>query len=90
MLDEFEAIHGGKYPGFITGKPIEMGGSLGRTEATGFGTIYVLREALKDLGIKPKTRASASRASVTYRSSQPESSVSSEEKSPQFLLGQCG
>jgi len=54
MLDEFEAIHGGKYPGFITGKPIEMGGSLGRTEATGFGTIYVLREALKDLGIKPE------------------------------------
>jgi glutamate dehydrogenase (NAD(P)+) len=53
MLDEFEAIHGGKYPGFITGKPVEMGGSLGRTEATGFGTIYVLREALKDLGIQP-------------------------------------
>ncbi|HNU71241.1 MAG TPA: Glu/Leu/Phe/Val dehydrogenase, partial [Thermodesulfobacteriota bacterium] len=52
MLDEFETIHGGKYPGFITGKPIEMGGSLGRTEATGYGTIYVLREALQDLGIK--------------------------------------
>ena len=52
MLDEFETIHGGKYPGFITGKPVGMGGSLGRTEATGFGTIYVLREALKDLGIK--------------------------------------
>jgi glutamate dehydrogenase (NAD(P)+) len=54
MLDEFETIHGGKYPGFITGKPVEMGGSLGRTEATGYGTIYILREALKDLGIKPE------------------------------------
>lgn len=54
MLDEFETIHGGKYPGFITGKPVGMGGSLGRTEATGFGTIYVLREALKDLGMKPE------------------------------------
>jgi glutamate dehydrogenase (NAD(P)+) len=54
MLDEFETIHGGKYPGFITGKPVGMGGSLGRTEATGFGTIYVLREALKDLGIMPE------------------------------------
>jgi glutamate dehydrogenase (NAD(P)+) len=31
-----------------------MGGSLGRTEATGYGVIYILREALKDLGIKPE------------------------------------
>jgi glutamate dehydrogenase (NAD(P)+) len=54
MLDEFEIIHGGRYPGFITGKPVGMGGSLGRTEATGFGVIYVLREALKELGIKPE------------------------------------
>ena len=51
MLDEYEIIHGGKYPGFITGKPVGMGGSLGRTEATGFGVIFVLREALKKLGI---------------------------------------
>ena len=35
MLDEFEVIRGAKYPGFITGKPVGMGGSLGRTEATG-------------------------------------------------------
>ncbi|HNZ47758.1 MAG TPA: Glu/Leu/Phe/Val dehydrogenase [Candidatus Hydrogenedentes bacterium] len=47
MLDEYETIRGEKYPGFITGKPLSMGGSLGRTEATGFGAIYVLREALK-------------------------------------------
>jgi glutamate dehydrogenase len=52
MLDEFETIHGGKYPGFITGKPVGMGGSLGRTEATGFGVIFVLREALKELNIR--------------------------------------
>ncbi len=51
MLDEFEAIHGGRYPGFITGKPVGMGGSLGRTEATGYGIIYVLREALKEKGL---------------------------------------
>lgn len=51
MLDEYETIHGGRYPGFITGKPVGMGGSLGRTEATGFGVIFVLREALKKLGI---------------------------------------
>ncbi len=54
MLDEFEAIHGSKQPGFITGKPVAVGGSQGRTEATGFGLIFTLREAMKELGLRPQ------------------------------------
>ncbi len=51
MMDEYETIVGGHYSGVITGKPVDMGGSLGRREATGYGSIYTLAEALKELKI---------------------------------------
>jgi glutamate dehydrogenase/leucine dehydrogenase len=54
MMDEYETISGGKFPGMITGKPVGMGGSLGRTEATGYGAIYTLREALNEMNIDIK------------------------------------
>ncbi len=59
MLDEYEKITGRKAPGVITGKPLGVGGSLGRTEATGYGAIYTLREALKDMGVDIKTTTAA-------------------------------
>lgn len=41
MLDEYERIHRSKSPGTITGKPVELGGSLGRNESTGRGAFIV-------------------------------------------------
>lgn len=52
MLDEYETLMGGHYPGVITGKPVGMGGSLARTEATGFGVVYVLENYLQRKGIE--------------------------------------
>ena len=53
MMDEYSRITGQYTPGVITGKPVGGGGSLGRTEATGFGVIYTVREAMKHLGLEP-------------------------------------
>jgi len=55
MMDEYSKLAGEYTPGVITGKPVGGGGSLGRTEATGFGVIYTVREAMKHLGMDPKT-----------------------------------
>lgn len=54
MMDEYETIAGGKYPGVITGKPVGMGGSIGRTQATGYGVVYVLQGLLKEMNIAPE------------------------------------
>jgi glutamate dehydrogenase len=53
MLDEYEVLRGGRSPGAITGKTLGAGGSLGRLEAAGYGLVYTLREALKELSIDP-------------------------------------
>jgi glutamate dehydrogenase (NAD(P)+) len=49
MMDEYSKLIGAYTPGVITGKPLGGGGSLGRTEATGFGVTYCIREAMKHI-----------------------------------------
>jgi len=50
MMDAYGQIHG-YTPGIVTGKPVELGGSVGRDSATGRGTVYVMREVARDLGM---------------------------------------
>ncbi|MGD2078042.1 MAG: Glu/Leu/Phe/Val dehydrogenase, partial [Chloroflexota bacterium] len=45
MMDEYGVLVGHHEPGVITGKPLELGGSAGRTDATARGGIYTVREA---------------------------------------------
>ena len=51
MMDEYEAIKGFHAPSVITGKPVALGGSLGRAVATAKGGTFCIREAANDLGI---------------------------------------
>lgn len=59
MRDEYEKLTGTSAPGIITGKPVEQGGSEGRTEATGYGGGYILEEMLTSgmIGANDKTIA---------------------------------
>jgi len=54
MLDEYQRIIGHKSPATFTGKPIAMGGSLGRTEATGRGGLFGLLSLLAKMKKKAK------------------------------------
>lgn len=54
IMDEYDTIARCRKPGFVTGKAVGVGGSLGRTEATGYGVVYCIRESLKRLGINFK------------------------------------
>src|SRR5215213_6703640 len=51
MMDTYSMKKGYVEPGVVTGKPIVLGGSLGREEATGRGIVVTTREALRDLNI---------------------------------------
>lgn len=51
MLDEYEKLMGWHEPGVITGKPLPLGGSQGRTPATALGGLFTIREAAKARGL---------------------------------------
>ena len=51
MMDTYSANQGGTVTGVVTGKPIELGGSLGRVKATGRGVFLTAREAAKSMGM---------------------------------------
>ncbi len=51
MMDEYETLVGEHHPGVITGKPLPLGGSEGRSDATARGGIYATREAARELGV---------------------------------------
>jgi len=53
MMDEYSNMIGYNVPGVITGKPIPLGGSQGRGDATARGGMFCIREAVKALGIDP-------------------------------------
>ena len=59
MMDEYSKLVGQFTPGVFTGKPLGDGGSLGRTEATGYGVIYTVREAMKHLKMDGKKSVAA-------------------------------
>ncbi|MGE4431017.1 MAG: Glu/Leu/Phe/Val dehydrogenase [Sphingobium sp.] len=56
MADEYASIVGRVSPAVITGKPIALGGSLGRDDATARGGFYLLRHLEKELGVSPGAR----------------------------------
>ncbi|MCP1310201.1 Glu/Leu/Phe/Val family dehydrogenase [Paenibacillus tyrfis] len=54
MMDTFSRLKGFNSPGVITGKPLIIGGSKGRNEATARGCVFAIQEALKDMGKTPE------------------------------------
>ncbi len=54
IMDEYNEISGVYAPGVVTGKPIDLGGSRGRSEATSRGLVYTIVEAAKHIGIELK------------------------------------
>ena len=70
MLDELETMKGKKETGTFTGKPLELGGSYGRTEATGLGGFYSVLSAVKALNMEGRTVAIQGFGNVGYHAAK--------------------
>src|SRR5438552_15780007 len=78
IMDTYSMTHGSSAPGVVTGKPLFLGGSLGRNEATARGCLFVIRSACEVTGIK------LNRATVAIQGFGNAGSIAAE------LLGQAG
>ena len=65
MMDEYSTIVGYNSPGVITGKPLPLGGSLGRGDATARGAVYCVIEAANVLGVDLKKATCAIQGTAT-------------------------
>ena len=67
MMDTYSMNTGATATGVVTGKPVELGGSLGRVSATGRGVFVVGREAMRRLGNSRPGRRAHRRAGLRQR-----------------------
>lgn len=59
IMDTYSMFKGHSVPGVVTGKPVEIGGSIGRAEATGRGVTIIAEKCLEDLGMEPQEQTYA-------------------------------
>lgn len=64
IMDTYSMLKGYTVPGVVTGKPVEIGGSLGRSEATGRGVMITAMQLMKKLGMQPENTRAAVQASA--------------------------
>ena len=54
VMDTYSMAQGFTVPGVVTGKPLALGGTLGRKDATAWGTVFIIQQAVKYLGLNLK------------------------------------
>ena len=59
IMDTYSMFKGHSVPGVVTGKPVEIGGSIGRAEATGRGVTIIAEKCLEDSGMEPQEQTYA-------------------------------